>query len=342
MKTIVSALALCAAACGGGSKDPVTGGGEDDAGGGGTIDSGAGGGDVDVDPFDPAALAAEVAYLASDEMRGRAPGSPQDGPLRAHIAERFATLGLTPAGGSFQQEFVDSDDEATANVVGYLPGADPELAGDIIVVGAHHDHLGVEDGEIYNGANDNASGVAVVLAVAQAVTQRADPPRRTIVFATFGSEELGLEGSYHYVEHPPSGLPIDDVVYMINLDMVGTYFNDDWVYAFGSFGGTPARSALEDLLVDHPDMNVKLGTSAVEVEGEGDSDYDAFCQEDIPYLYFFTEDDECYHEPCDDADRIDVPHLSVIAQLTAGTLLALADAGTDLRAAREDLGCGED
>ena len=333
----MSALALCAVACGGGSKDPTAGdgGGASD---GGEADSGV----LAADPFDPTALAAEIEFLASDEMRGRAPGSPEDAVVRAHIAERFATFGLTAPGGSFEQPFTDSDDQETANVVGYLPGSDPQRAGDLIVLGAHHDHLGVDGGEIYNGANDNASGVAAVLAAAQAITERAEPPRRTIVFATFGSEELGLEGSYRYVEQPPDGLPIDGVVYMINLDMIGTYFNDDWVYAFGSFDGTPARAALEDLLVDHPDMNVKLGESAVEVEGEGDSDYDAFCQEGIPYLYFFTEDDECYHEPCDDVDRIDVAHLAVIAQLTAGTLLALADTDADLVAARDALGCGED
>ncbi|HEU5057301.1 MAG TPA: M28 family peptidase, partial [Kofleriaceae bacterium] len=298
MKTIVSgvlcaSLVLCGAGCGGGASDAGDsgdgdGGGSD--GGGGDVDAGGGG-----DPFDPAALEAEVGFLASDEMRGRLPGRPEDVATRMHIADRFAALGLTPVAGSFQQPFVDSIGRETANVVGLLAGADPAVADQIIVIGAHHDHLGVRQGKIFNGANDNASGVATVLAVAQAVRQRAEPPRRTIVFSTFGSEELGLEGSYHFVENPPAGISIEDVVYMINLDMVGTYFNDDGVYAFGSFEGTPARAALDELLADHPDLTVELGASAVEVEGEGDSDYDAFCQAGIPYLYFFTEDDECYH-----------------------------------------------
>jgi hypothetical protein len=341
MKAIVSALALCAVACGGGSNDPTGGGGDEADGGGSAGGDGGGGGCIDGDPFDPAALEAEVGFLASDEMRGRAPGSPQDATLRAHIADRFACLGLTPVEGSFQQEFVDSRDRPTANVVAYLPGSDPQVAGDIILIGGHHDHLGMRNGNVMNGANDNASGAATVLAVAQAVRQRAEPPRRTIVFATFGSEELGLEGSYHHAEHPPAGLPIEDMVYMINLDMIGTYFNDDMVYAFGSFEGTPARAAVDDLLADRRDLTVELGASAVEVEGEGDSDYDAFCQQDIPYLYFFTEDDECYHRACDDADRIDYPHMAAIAELTAEALLALADSELDLRAARAAVGCGE-
>jgi hypothetical protein len=335
----IASLALSVGACDGGSRDSQTG---DGGGNGGGDGSGDGTGCVDDGaPFDPAALEAEVRFLAADELRGRQPGEPEDLVTRMHIAERFACLGLTPVEGSYQQEFVDSRGRATANVVGILDGGDPAVAGEIIVIGAHHDHLGVRQGKVYNGANDNASGVATVLAVAQAVRQRPQPPRRTIVFATFGSEELGLEGSYHYADHPPAGRPIEDVVYMINLDMIGTYFNDDQVYAFGSFSGTPARDALDELLPNHPDLTVELGASAVEVEGEGDSDYDAFCQKGIPYLYFFTEDDDCYHRPCDDTDRLDYLHLAAIGQLTAEALLQLADSPMDLPAARQTLGCGE-
>ena len=329
---------LALAACDGGSNGMTPGDTDGGGGGGGDQDAAAGG----VDPIDPAALEADVELLASDEMKGRAPGWPGDLATRMHIEERFAGFGLSAVDGSFQQPFVDSIGRETANVVGVLPGSDPAVADQIIVVGAHHDHLGVKNDRIFNGANDNASGVSVVLATAQAVTQRAEPPRRTIVFATFGSEELGLEGSRYYARNPPAGLPIEDVVYMINLDMVGTYFNDDQVYAFGSFEGTPARAALEELLVSHPDITVELGASAVEVEGRGDSDYAYFCRQGIPYLYFFTEDDECYHRPCDDADRLDYLHLAEVAELTAGSLLALADSDEDLPAMRAELGCGED
>ncbi len=324
MKAIVSALAL--AACGGSGGSGADAGAGNADGGGGTA-------------FDPAGLEAEVTFLASDAMRGRAPGSPEDGDLRAHIAERFAELGLSPLGGSFQQEFVDSRGRQTANVLATIEGSDPTVAHEMIVVGAHHDHLGTRDGKIWNGANDNASGVATVLATAAALSARREPPRRTILFATFGSEELGLEGSRYYANHPPR--PIEDVVYMLNLDMVGTYFNDDQVYAFGSFEGTPARAALDDLLAYRPDLTVELAASAVEVEGRGDSDYDSFCRKGIPYLYFFTEDDECYHRPCDDAGRLDYDHMADIAAVTAGVLGSLADTDDDLLEARDRLGCGE-
>lgn len=319
MKAIVSALVLLVAGCAGGGEESVP---EDGA-------------------FDPSALEDEVRFLAADEMRGREPGTPEDGTLRAHIAERFAAIGLRPAGDSFQQELVDSRGRETANVVAVLDGSDPAVAGEIIVIGAHHDHLGARQGRVFNGANDNASGVATVLAVAEAIAGRAARPRRTLLFATFGSEELGLEGSRHLVRAPPDELRIADVVYMVNLDMVGTYFNDDWVYGFGSFAGTPARAALDQLLAGRDDLTVELAASAVEVEGRGDSDYDPFCRAGIPYLYFFTEDDECYHRACDDPDRLDYGHMADIAELTAGALVWLADTPLDLRRARAELGCGE-
>ncbi len=344
MKTIVSGVLLASLAfCGGGCDDGASDAGDSaEADGGGGSDSDGGGGGGGGDPFDPAALEAEVGFLASDEMRGREPGTPEDTTLRMHIADRFAAVGLAPVDGSFQQAFVDSRGSETANVIGVLAGSDPEVADEIIVIGAHHDHLGVHQGKVFNGANDNASGAATVQAVAEVIARRDPPPRRTIVFATFGSEELGLEGSRHLALHPPEALPIEDVVYMINLDMIATYFNDDWVYAFGSFAGTPARGVLEDLTASYPDLTLKLGESAVEVEGQGDSDYAPFCRQGIPYLYFFTEDDECYHRPCDDTDHLDYQHLASLGRLTAEALLALADSEEDLPAARAELGCGED
>lgn len=339
MRLFILLAAFGLAACDSGSNGAPPGEADGGGGGGGGDDDAAGGG---ADPFDPAALEAEVGFLASDEMRGREPGTPEDTALRMHIADRFAAVGLTPVDGSFQLPFVDSRGRETANVVGVLAGSDPAVAGEIIVIGAHHDHLGVHQGKVFNGANDNASGTTTVQAVAEAIARRDPRPRRTIVFATFGSEELGLEGSRHLALHPPDALPIEDVVYMINLDMVATYFNDDWVYAFGSFDGTPARGVLDELAASYADLTLKLGTSAVKVEGQGDSDYAPFCRQGIPYLYFFTEDDECYHRPCDDTDHLDYQHLASLGRLTAETLLALADSEEDLPAARAELGCGED
>lgn len=288
------------------------------------------------DPFDPALLEADVQFLASDEMRGRAPDTPGDVAARAFIAERFACLGLAPGmGRSFQQPFT-AHDLSTANVVGVLPGADPALAGEIILVGAHHDHLGEKGGTIFNGANDNASGVSVLLAMAHAMVTRPAPPRRTIVFATFGYEENdgNCLGSEYYAAHPPDGLPVEDVVHVVNADMLGTYPSEGRVVAYGSLPDTPARALLDDLLVDS-DLDVRLGKRA----DRDSSDFQAFCDRGVPYIYFETWDRDCYHRPCDDPDRLDYPSMSAIAALLSDVLAGLADSDGDLAAARGAAPC---
>jgi aminopeptidase N len=308
------------------------------AGGSGSGGSGSGG-CLDGAPFAEGALKEDLTLLASDAMAGRAPGTPQDLQARELIAERFDCLGLSPAASadSYHQPFVNSIGQSSGNVVALVPGSDPEVAAEIIVVGAHHDHLGIIDGEIYNGANDNASGVVAMLAVAQAVRERSSAPRRSIAFVAFGSEENELDGSYHFVDvTPPTGVPIDDIVHMVNLDMVGTYAVTGNVDVFGTYPGTPGLTVFQDLVDDYPSLEFSLGQS-----GGGWSDYDDFCEVGIPYIYFETWDTECYHQPCDDADRIDYVNLSTIARLASDIVTALADTDMDLVAARENVGCAE-
>jgi hypothetical protein len=273
---------------------------------------------VDGAVFDEATLRDRVAFLASPELDGRAPGTPADMTARAFISNQFRCLGLVPAGdrGGFEQAFAD-----TANVVGYVRGTDDSQ---VIVVGAHHDHLGAG----YLGANDNASGVVALLAIAQAVRQRADPPGRTIAFVAFGDEERGMVGSQYFVAHPPAALPIDRVVYDINLDMVGSYNANGAVYAMGTFPGKPARVVLDDLVKTHPKLHVGLG-------GRGErSDHEPFCQLDVPYVFFWTPGGRCYHERCDTATKVDVLHMTQIATLASELVTGLADSELDLRTGR--------
>lgn len=270
-----------------------------------------------------------VTLLAAPDLDGRVPGTPGDARARALIAERFACLGLVPAGtdGSYEQPF-STDGDPTANVVGYVKGSDVD--GDIIVVGAHHDHLG--GGHL--GANDNASGVVALLAIAQAVQQRATPPKRTIVFATFGAEERGMRGSYHYVAHPPDGLPLARVVQIINLDMVGSHSSRRFVAAMGTFRGLAATGVLAKLDDRYPKLNVGLGGVA------RGSDHEAFCKQGVPYVFFWTPDKRCYHKTCDTAARIDYPRMVDIAALAGDLTAALADSDEDLAGLRERRGCG--
>ncbi|MBA3398021.1 MAG: M28 family peptidase [Deltaproteobacteria bacterium] len=286
----------------------------------------------DARPFDPATLRANLELLASPALDGRAPGTPGDVAARTLIAERFRCLGLVPAGDvrgddtGYEQAFTAAG-KPTANVIGYLRGA--TKPDEIIVVGAHHDHLG--GGHL--GANDNASGVAAVLAVAQSIRQRPEAPARTIAFVTFGGEEQGLLGSLHYVANPPAALPLARVVQYINIDMIGSHASTDAVHAFGAFAKQPARAILARLDDSFPTLNVGLGGHSVRGDQVG------FCRRGIPYVFFWTPDNRCYHERCDTVDKLDLPHLAQIAELAGGLVDELARTSVDLVASKAKIGC---
>jgi Zn-dependent M28 family amino/carboxypeptidase len=267
-----------------------------------------------------------VSFLASAKLDGRAPGTDGDRAARAHIVERFRCLGLTAGGtgGSYEQPFDD-----TANVIGYIAGSDATVGSEIVLVGAHHDHLG--GGML--GANDNASGVAALLAVAQGV-RRHGAPKRTIAFATFGAEEKGLVGSLHLVANPPAALPLDRIVEVINLDMVGSHASTSSVAAFGTFPKLPARAILAELAPKYPKLNVGMGGHSVR------GDHLGFCRKGIPYVFFWTPDRHCYHQKCDTADRLDYPRMADLAQLAGALVQRLADTDVDLVAAKARAGCG--
>jgi len=280
-------------------------------------------------PYDLAVMRERVTMLSAPGLDGRMPGKPGDATTRAFIAERFACLGLVPAStdGSYEQPFSD-DGDPTANVLGYVKGTD--ATGDIIAVVAHHDHIG---GGLL-GANDNASGVVALLAIAQAVQQRDQAPKRTILFATFGAEERGMKGSYHFVANPPATIPLARIVQVINLDMVGTHASRGFVAAMGTFRGLGATGVLSRLRGDYPKLEVGLGGVA------RGSDHEPFCKQGIPYVFFWTPDKRCYHKKCDTADKLDYPRMVDIAALAGDLTEALADSELDLAGLRTRRGCG--
>ena len=282
---------------------------------------------VEGTPYDAPALRAQIAALAAPALDGRATGSDGDTAGRALITERFACLGLLPAGddGGFAQAFT-ADRQATANLVGYIAGEGPH-ADDIIVVGAHHDHLG--DGKL--GANDDASGVAALLAIAQAVRQHG-APARTIAFVAFGGEELGMKGSAYFAAHPPAKLAMERVVYDVNLDMIGSYASAGAVYAMGTFAGLPGTKIMKALASEHRTLHQTLHIG-LGGRGEG-SDHEAFCTAGIPYVFFWTPDRRCYHAACDTVERVDVVHAAAITEVAGALVERLASSDDDLRTKR--------
>ncbi len=278
-------------------------------------------------PYDAARLRREVTYLASPALDGRRPGTDGDRAARAWVIERFSCLGLRPAFDDGYEQPVADGTASTANVIGFVEG---ERADEIVVVSAHLDHLGGG----YLGANDNASGVAALLAVAETIASAPRRPNRTIAFAVFAAEEGGMKGSYHYARNPSARLPVTAMVQVINLDMVGSYRGRGFVAAMGTFRGLAATRHLAALDDAFPKLHVATGGRA------RGSDYEPFCEVGVPYVFFWTPDPRCYHKKCDTADRLDYREMADIAKLAGNLTASLASTDDDLMSLRTKRGCG--
>ncbi len=199
------------------------------------------------------------------------------------------------------------------NVIGYLPGSDPALAHETIVIGAHFDHLGwggegsmlPDNSDIHYGADDNASGTAGLLELARLFGTNRDTLKRSILFIAFGAEELGLIGSQYYVNNPL--YPIEHTTAMINLDMVGR-MRDNELTVFGT-GTSPVWDELLQRAEGYADFTVRTNP-----DGMGPSDHASFYTKTVPVLFFHTGLHENYHRPSDTHDLINYPDLSRIVQ----------------------------
>ena len=203
----------------------------------------------------------------------------------------------------------------TANVIGVLPGSDPGRAGEALVIGAHYDHLGREGDVVYPGADDNASGTAVVLGLAQALAGAR--PARTLVFALFSGEEIGLVGSDYHVRHP-SVVPVEHMVAMLNFDMVGRL--DGRRLLVGGVDTGSGFRALVEAGAQEAGLDVDLRAA-----GTGASDHTRFNSAGVPVLFFHTGSHADYHQPSDTAEKIDAAGLARVAQLGHLLITRIAD-----------------
>jgi len=263
-------------------------------------------------------LRRHVEFLADPAQEGRGLGSAGIDTAAAYIARRFHEIGLQPAGpgGSYFQPFeakTKAGKVGTRNVVGLLPG-NPEGARPYILLGAHYDHLGYggddfrgsERGRIHPGADDNASGVAGILEIAEYFAS-ADALDRTLVFVAFSGEELGLLGSAYFVDHPT--LPLEQVLAMLNLDAVGRP-DPGTVTLFG----TDTAAEFDSLLLLGNEKNLKLKT---EGDGIGPSDHTSFALKGIPVLHFFGAAHMDYHRPTDTPEKLHYPDMEQLVRFTA-------------------------
>jgi hypothetical protein len=188
------------------------------------------------------------------------------------------------------------------NVVGMIEGSDPILKNEVIIIGAHYDHLGLggegslapTSGEIHHGADDNASGTAGVLELARLFSSQKPKPKRTIVFMAFGGEEEGLLGSNYYVSHPL--LPLANTVAMINMDMIGRMKDSKLV-----IGGVGTAKEWRDMMAADTEKSFQL---TLNEDGFGPSDHSSFYAKQIPVLFFWTGTHNDYHKPSDTFEKI--------------------------------------
>jgi len=285
------------------------------------------------DTLSPAArrILADVQFLAADSQEGRGVGTAGLQRAGAYIRDGFARTGLRV---SFQDFTIPADapavlhttlgGTATRNVVAIIPGSSRALRGEMVVVGAHYDHLGLggfgaldpdSTGRVHNGADDNASGTAALLEIGRLLARR--HPARTVVLVAFSGEELGTIGSSYFVHHSEPQ-PIDSLYAMLNLDMVGRLRNARLL----ALGAGTAREfpALLDSLNTMPRFDLQASG-----DGWGPSDHAVFFATHHPVLHFFTDLHGDYHRSTDDWDKLNVAGIAQVAEFVSSLALALAN-----------------
>ena len=288
----------------------------------------------------PAGVAADVAFLSSPALAGRATGTAGGDSAAVYIARRYEKLGLSgvfrvackvpPDCPTSYFQFFKVDGLLAQNIAVVIPGADSSLRDQYVVAGAHYDHLGESSfgaldpeagSAIRPGADDNASGTAAVLELARRLAIR--PPRRSILLVHFGAEELGLVGSGVFVDHPP--VPPQSILLMVNFDMVGRM---------------RARRLIVDVLPADAFVRALVDSAANALRlrlifssfSAGRTDNSSFRRVGIPTVSLFTGYHADYHRATDVAARIDVPGIILVVDVGEALVRAAADRPVSLMA----------
>ena len=315
----------------------------------------AGGIDGALSLVSPDLLRKHATYLASDELEGRQAGYKGNVKAAEYIASVMKEARLIPVGdkdakgnATYFQKFNLGRLE-TRNCLGMLEGSDPKLKEEILVIGAHFDHLGIagqegppfqrsdrprDDDKTWNGADDNGSGTSTLLGLVKAFGEGGLKPKRSILFIAFSGEEAGLLGAYHYVSEPIA--PIGRHVFMLNLDMVGRNpAKAMQIEGVGSAEGPRLRKTVEDA-VAATGLKSKI-SDKVTVTG-GDSDHTPFKEAGVPFTFFFSGFHADYHKVTDHADKLAYDNMVLVARTAARIVMTLADNDETLAARKLEFG----
>jgi Zn-dependent M28 family amino/carboxypeptidase len=246
-------------------------------------------------------LLKDVEVLSSDAYEGRKTGTKGAEMARTYIESRFKEIGLktSPSLSAYEMPFTFKDNKGNTiqgkNLIAYIEGKTENA----IVISAHYDHVGIINNEIYNGADDNASGVATLLKIA--AYYKKNKPDHTLIFAAFDAEEMGLRGSQAFVANPP--IAIERIKLNINMDMV-SHNDKGELYACGTFKYPQLKPYV---FSEIPNIKIRLGHDDPKLGSDdwtNQSDQSAFNKKDIPFIYFGVEDHKDYHKATDEFKNI--------------------------------------
>lgn len=244
----------------------------------------------------------DIKKLSSDEFEGRKTSTLGATKAKDYIKERFKKLNVIPLLENFEQPFSfthGEKDYSAVNVLGLIKGT--EHTDKYIILSAHYDHLGIINDKIFNGADDNASGVAALFAFAEYF--KTHPPKHNVILASFDAEELGLKGAYHFADN--SIIDLNKIVLNLNFDMISRSDSKE-LYAVGTRYSQPLKETISsfdnidgvELLIGHEGLdNLDDWTNS--------SDHAAFHKKNIPFIYFGVPDHKDYHKSTDVYESID-------------------------------------
>jgi len=251
-------------------------------------------------------LISDIQTLSSDAFGGRFPGTEGSQMAQELIISRFEALGVKPVGDDFRHLFNHTNPrnsrvfEDAVNIIGWIEGSThPDR---FIAITAHYDHLGMHNGEIYNGADDNASGVGGLLAAAAWFSEH--QPESSLLFLALDVEEQGLGGAYYFVNNP--AVPLESIVMNINMDMISLN-HDNELIAAGTYHYPFLRPLVEAATANAP-VNIRFGHDSPDLPPGDDwtfsSDHGPFHAKGIPFIYFGVVDHPYYHTPQDVFENI--------------------------------------
>lgn len=252
----------------------------------------------------PTQLEADVRTLSADDMAGRLSGTAGSAKARAYLIQRLKAIGVEPAYAAFEQPFTakarDGSSYDGTNLIARIRGTGKSDR--VLVIGAHYDHIGTHDGQIFNGADDNASGVAALLAIAADFIR--EKPKHDVILALWDAEERGSPGAVTFLDAPP--VPLSRVVMNLNLDMLSRSDKGE-LWVAGASHYPFLRKRFEALAARAP-VTLKIGHDGLPWKGSDDwtdgSDHREFHKRGVPFAYFGVEDHPDYHKPTDDFGKI--------------------------------------